>query len=327
MQDIHNLLSMHLGKKFETKEVRIQDITKLKSGWAGDIFSFNVGTNLQTPKKLILKIYSGTKSGVTSIEKECQALACLKKIGYSVPQLFSYDVSMKEFDKPFLIMERIEGKSLWEEYTQGDNIKQVQCIRQFTKLLFELHSIEVKVIQPDFEGSQLITLIDHELEEITQIMHQYKLREFQDILQWLESEKRSIGNRKPCILHRDYHPWNVLVEESIEFYVIDWVWGIGDYRFDLAWTVTLMERSGFEQFADQVYKEYVTLLDGPIKDFNYFKVLATLRWILNVTGSIQSGENLREGEVENFRSFINPLLNKATSMMQDITNISVEFQL
>jgi aminoglycoside phosphotransferase (APT) family kinase protein len=326
MQDIHNLLSLHLRNQFKTKEFKIQDITQLKSGWAGDIFSFNVIVDEKIQNRLILKIYEGTQNGVSSIEKECKALASLRKVGYPVPELFSYDISLIEFDKPFLIMERIEGKLLWDVYMQ-DKEHQSQHMQQFTKLLFDLHSLDVKHIQPDFEVTAPITLIDRELDEISQIIRQYKIFEFEEIYQWLQDKKTFLSDLKPSIMHRDYHPWNVLVDETSNPYVIDWVWGIGDYRFDLAWTVTLMERSGFEQFAAEVYNQYLALMNSPMQDFEYFRVLATLRWILNVTVSIRSGENLREGDVENFRKFIKGIAENAIQMMQNITDIKLVFEI
>jgi aminoglycoside phosphotransferase (APT) family kinase protein len=326
MHDIHNLLSLHLRNQFKTKEFKIEDIAQLKSGWAGDIFSFNVIVDGKIQDKLILKIYEGTQNGISSIEKECKALASLKKVGYPVPELFSYDTTLNEFDKPFLIMERIEGKLLWDIYME-DKEQQSKYMQQFTKLLYDLHSLDVKNIQPDFEVTDPITLIDHELDEISQIIHQYKIFEFEEIYQWLQDKKTSLSDLKPSIMHRDYHPWNVLVDETSNPYVIDWVWGIGDYRFDLAWTVTLMERSGFEQFAAEVYNEYLALMNNPMKDFEYFKVLATLRWILNVTVSIRSGENLREGDVENFRKFIKGIAENAIQLMQSITDIKLVFEI
>ncbi|MFT4166954.1 MAG: phosphotransferase [Microlunatus sp.] len=64
-----------------------------------------------------------------------------------------------------------------------------------------------------------------------------------EIVEWLEQRKEAV----PCerlILHRDYHPWNVLIDEEERPWVIDWDWQVGDARFDLAWACMLSYRSG-----------------------------------------------------------------------------------
>ena len=105
--------------------------------------------------------------------------------------------------------------------------------------------------------------------------------------------------------------------------VIDLLWGIGDYRFDLAWMYTLMERSGFEDFSNNVLKKYKELKNENINNFEYFKVLSTLRWLINVIISLKTGENLNETRNEEFENFISPLIQKGIRLIQEITCIQI----
>lgn len=303
----------------------VQAFKVLKSGWAGDIYSFNlVNYDRNIDEQLVLKIYNSSKDGVYSIEKEGRALETLNKLEFPVPKIFKYDTSLNYFGRPFIIMEEVKGSLLWEEYIKADENKKKILLEYFTRLLFKLHSIEIANIDPDYDFESKQLSIDNELNEIEEIIYGQKLLELNEVYQWLIDNKKHINNLKPAILHRDYHPWNVIVTPSGSCRVIDWVWGIGDYRFDLAWTVTLMERSGFSQFAVEVFESYSKLCKYKIDNFEYFKVLATLRWLLNVTSSIKTGENLREGTAEEFKDFLEMPIKNALQMIKNITNIDVE---
>ena len=217
-------------------------------------------------------------------------------------------------------MERINGKLFGDAYMEVTLNEKEIMMNKFAELLYELHQVDI----PNKDNSYLSTsLIDYELEEIKNMISRYSLNSLIDIYKWLNKNKNMISNLKPVIVHRDYHPWNVIINEGGKTFVIDWVWGIGDFRFDLAWLVSLLERSGFEEIAQKLYSSYERKSKKKIENFEYFEVLATLRQILNILISIYSGENLRENEREKFLLFIKKPIEKALEMFEQITKIQV----
>lgn len=146
---------------------------------------------------------------------------------------------------------------------------------------------------------------------------------FTQIIDWLQKEKANIIGEKLSIIHRDYHPWNVIVDNNKAIYVIDLLWGIGDYRFDLAWMYTLMERSGFEDFSQNALKKYKELKNQNINNFEYFKVFSTLRWLINVMISLKTGENLNETRNKEFENFVSPLIQNGIMSIKKITGIQI----
>ena len=48
-----------------------------------------------------------------------------------------------------------------------------------------------------------------------------------ELVGWLEGRKQTAPCERPAILHRDYHPWNVLVDAAEHLWVVDWGWQIG----------------------------------------------------------------------------------------------------
>ena len=71
-----------------------------------------------------------------------------------------------------------------------------------------------------------------------------------------------------------------------------------------------MERSGFEEFSQKVFKKYAELKNENIDNFEYFKVFSTLRWLINVIISLKTGENLNETRNEEFENLFLHLYKK-----------------
>ena len=55
-----------------------------------------------------------------------------------------------------------------------------------------------------------------------------------------------------------------------------------------------------------------------INNFDYFKVLATLRWLMNVKESLKTGENLNEARKLESEAFFKPLIENAIKLIVDI---------
>ncbi|WP_255945490.1 aminoglycoside phosphotransferase family protein [Brucepastera parasyntrophica] len=99
----------------------------------------------------------------------------------------------------------------------------------------------------------------------------------------------------------------MIVDRQGKLFVIDWIWGIGDLRFDVAWTCSLMARSGERDFAADFFRAYAAEYPPAGDNFDYFKILAASRWIANVTASMdekkKNGARSEEKELF-FRSAI-----------------------
>ncbi|MCX8128904.1 MAG: aminoglycoside phosphotransferase family protein [Clostridia bacterium] len=325
-----NRIKNYLDDQFPYKHIlEVFDLKQLSSGWAGDVYSFSVALDTQTEtanESYIIKTYSESDSGVKSIIKEYKALDFLYSSGYPVPKPIIHNTDTVFFGKPFIIMEQIKGMLLFESYTNSPLDKKASVLRTFAHLLFHLHSIDAKGIEPGF-SSRGQALLDTEIGEIKALIDLYQIDSLRRIYEWIINNKKTVSGIKPSILHRDYHPWNVIEDTAGHHFVIDWIWSIGDFRFDLAWTVTLMERAGFESFAKGFLEEYELMCGSRIDNLEYFKVMAALRWLLNVTVSVKTGDNLRGGDSKAFKEFLEPLVNKALTMFQAITGILIEYSL
>ena len=304
-------------KDIENRLGKIQDIKVLKSGWAGEIISLKFKDNTQ---KYVVKTYNSSKNGLENIKQEWKGLNLLYNANYPVPRPIMSDFAN---EKPYIVMEEIEGENLWTCYETLTKEGKDQLLETFVEALFELHRLDVSIVDKELVKDSTISFIEKEIIEIKKLAEENKLEYFTQIIDWLQKEKANIIDEKLAIIHRDYHPWNVIVDNNEKIYVIDLLWGIGDYRFDLAWTCTLMERSGFDDFSQNVLEKYKELKNESINNFEYFKVFSTLRWLINVIISLKTGENLNETRNKEFEKFICPLIQKGIRAIHEITCIQI----
>jgi len=233
------------------------------------------------------------------MDDEWNTLVYLYNKGYNVPQPIRRT-------KNGMYMQYIENGALWEAYENADSDAQKEVIEKFTKLLYNLHILEVTdAKQPDS------SFLQNEIAEIKQIIDEkglYQLNNYMKTLERLKTISVSIAEQSQCYIHRDYHPWNVLLDKNNNQYAIDFVLKQGDYRFDAAWTYMLMSRTGFPEFAEYFLSEYKDLQPDVLIEFEFFKQLANFRWLVTVKPPISSkkGENTEQaGHTDFFQHMIN----------------------
>lgn len=294
---------------------KIEEVKSLKSGWAGEISSIKFK---KSDERYIIKTYKSSKSGLININQEWEGLNMLYNAKYPVPKPILNCWTEKN---PYIVMEEIQGENFWDFY-QNSNVEDREALlSDFVQIFIRLHQLDISIVNKKPVKDDTNYFIEQEISEIEELVNKNNVSNLKGIIEWLKEEKMTVEDCKLSIIHRDYHPWNVIVDKNRQLYVIDLLWGIGDFRFDLAWTCTLMERSGFEDFSREVYTKYSELKGEGIKNFQYFKVLATLRWLINVISSLKTGENLNKTRNNEFKDFILPLINKAFILIEEITGI------
>jgi aminoglycoside phosphotransferase (APT) family kinase protein len=269
-------------------------------GWDSSLYTFTL------PPTVVLKLYPPTDRGRRNAVREGRALTRLPAAGYAVPGVVACEPDARHLGRPFVVMDHIDGSSLWRVYRATGS---PSLVRQFVARLADLHALDPRLLEPVFPTTDPYVFIERELGQLRHDIAEVPDPPLHGVLQWLEQRHRSVPCHRPVILHRDYHPWNVVVDGSRKLWVLDWDWEIGDARFDLAWTCTLMERSGFGSFANAVRDKYVRRSDRPLDQLAYFEVLTTLRWLLNVLPAID----------ESFRAFVADPVRRARLFLQEQT--------
>lgn len=217
-------------------------------------------------KLIVHKSYAHLLPSTKEIDNELDTLVYLYKMGISVPKPISRD-------KTGFTMQYIDGGMFIDKYKESTDKNDL--MKKFAKTLHDLHTLETTEKTSNF--------INTELSEIKQVIEKYNFTEYQKILNTLETAASHITEQPPCYIHRDYHAWNVLSDKNGKLYIIDLTLKQGDFRFDVGWTYMLMARNGENPgFSESFFAEYKKLNFAVSEDFEFFKQLANLRWLINV---------------------------------------------
>jgi aminoglycoside phosphotransferase (APT) family kinase protein len=325
---LQSRLAIYFDRRSADRSMRsLGPPVKLAGGWASGLYTFplrraELGDALATT--VVLKMYAPNARGREHATREWRALTYLRGVGYSVPHLILFEPDARHLGHPFIVMDYVPGTSFWHAFEAGDPVLQAQLTRSFVAQLVALHALDPHLLEPAAVLTHPYSYVEHELEQLRHDGANSPHVTVVGVVEWLEQRKQAVPCERPAVLHRDYHPWNVLVDAAAQLWVVDWDWRIGDARFDLAWTRMLMQRSGFHAFSSDIRDEYARQSDRSLDALLYFEVLATVRWLLNVLPSTESDEMLDAAARADFRAFLVEPVRQAQTFLQDRTGIDVD---
>lgn len=232
-----------------TENVQIQDVAQISDGWETDVYAFAVEcgeANDRVREDLILRIYPGNDASQKSA-REYEVMKQLYAVGYPVPQVLVLETDGAFFGKPFVIMERVIGRSLGAIVDRTPIEARREPVGRFCQMFVDLHALDWHPFVPDpssYETQDPSDVVAGQLSEWQGRVHALQISAFDPVSDWLRERLPDIGF-PPSLLHMDYHHYNVLVREDSAAFVIDWGAAmVSDYRIDLAWTLLLMSGHG-----------------------------------------------------------------------------------
>jgi len=96
------------------------------------------------------------------------------------------------------------------------------------------------------------------------------------------------------VIHRDFHPRNILLRRDGSPVVIDWgACRLGDFREDLCWTGLLAGTFINVTLKDAFYEVYKTFSHRTLESLDYFEAQAALRRLADVSISLKAGPEAR----------------------------------
>ncbi len=146
------------------------------------------------------------------------------------------------------------------------------------------------------------------------------------LLAWLEGQRESAACPQASALHWDFHADNILEDAEGKLYVVDWTSAeIGDYRFDLGWTLALNLAYGGAVRRKLVLDEYERQLGGSVPELDVFEAAAYMRRFGAVMLSLALGADqfgMRPEAVEAMRKDRIPLT-RLYERLRDITGLEL----
>ncbi|MDX9690915.1 MAG: aminoglycoside phosphotransferase family protein [Acholeplasmataceae bacterium] len=218
------------------------------------------------------------------------------------PQLIYTDLSLKHINYYLLVFEYIDGQLMIDRYHQAVGRYKLDLIQDFSHTLVDIHSKKANCLTYDFVNQVIIEIKDKAKNSFIDL---------DVVIVYLEKHKRTLTQLKCCILHGDYHPWNIINYKD-KVIVIDWKSKVGDYRFDVYWTYTLLRRSGYKEFADSFLSSYAKIKPEVLEDQAFFIVLSSTSWLLSVLSSPSKNDKNTyqvKSLIDNYYQEINKIIN------------------
>jgi aminoglycoside phosphotransferase (APT) family kinase protein len=274
-------LLKYLDEKFNVRGLESTNFVKITQGWETDIYIVSIKLNSQDnlvkiPKSVVLRMYSGEHASHNALA-EFNTLKTLFQANYSVPEVYFMEKSSNIVGKPFILMEEIKGKTLESYLTSGSEQERQDFFNLYIQKFIDLHDLDWTqlVSNPERYLESPNRLIDEYLENYYQGIKKYNMEEFQEVQRWIQTRLHNIECNKLAVIHRDYHPMNILINEQGLPFVIDWhKLTILDFRLDLAWTLILSQSHGSKEQRDRILQKYEDLKGFQIKDLEFFEVIA-----------------------------------------------------
>lgn len=319
------LLQTYYAQTFSNRiHPQISQFTCLNNGWESDVYRFRVEWGeapARQAEDLILRIYPGADA-VEKSAREFRALSLLNKLGYPVPRVDHLELSASPFGHPFLIMEAIPGRSMWQPMFHSLLWDQRHLLKQFCSLLARLHTLDWRPYVPhpeEFEPVGGFSAGERLLSQWQPIFDAIPIAGFQPTFQWMADHQHDITSWRASLIHWDFHPNNILFQKGGKAVVIDWTGlDISDYRLDLAWTITLITSFEGERWRAILLREYERQAGHQVGDMEYFDVCACARRLYSVAASVVYGadklgmrpgaENIMRGQANALRRVYHQLI-------------------
>ena len=269
-------LTEYYNQNYPKRQNRtLSDVKEITAGWETKLYRYTVNYVLNEKKvsdQQVIRIFSD-HGGPTS-EKEYQVMMKLGEQGYPVPEVFHNDSTGNVIGKPFIIMEYLSGNTLNHRIDNVSDSEREVLYRQMIELMVDLHGIIVSNIFPDIKLKDTGDYLDFMFSQIDEGVAWSKLDWVYPIVDWLKERRNDVEPWEHSVLHGDFHGGNIMFRKDGTPSVIDWSGAnVGDYRFDLAWTIILFSTFGGSFFRDLLLNMYSDVSEVEIKDIEYFEVL------------------------------------------------------
>lgn len=298
--ELRPALQAYLTHAFgDRPNVRVSHLTNISSGWESQMHAFRLAYGAapdRCQEALILRMYPG-KDGAAKAAHEFESLKRLRQASYPVPQVFLLEQEKRLQDLPFIIMEKIEGQSLWTLLGKNRPARALRLLDQFCNLQVRLHNLDWRPFVPEMDRKEMpgpYVCIDNWLLEARQALQKFGYLEMMPVVEWVEAHRSQMTCPRPSPVHWDFHPANILVHKNSAgedtAIVIDWTgFRVTDARFDLAWTLLLTQIYSGTPLRDKILERYQQHAGATVENLSCFEVCACARRLFDVSGMLMHG--------------------------------------
>ncbi|MBX3063079.1 MAG: phosphotransferase [Anaerolineae bacterium] len=206
---------------------------------------------------IVIRFYNGIRCDEEA-RIEASALRELSRMGYPVPELFCCIDDSKVSGTPFIVMQHLNGRSLGD-IALGNPSQIPYWIEQAASLLVRLHNLPWQdgfdMFQPPMET---LDYADRQIKWWTREALKVGAADAKPGFDWLRA---NLYRARECaaksLIHRDFHPNNLMATDELITGVIDWgEMTIADPAIDIAWSRMILETEVDPKLADSFNEAY-----------------------------------------------------------------------
>lgn len=217
------------------------------------------------------------------VQQEAEAMRSLHSHGFPVPRIVCFSTPDRRTGRSFVVMERIRGRSLGDDYWSGDPTRRAQARSILLGLHHRLHSLDPgRVLPPHVRKRTLagdLAWFETELAQHDDLTRQA----FADVLDRLRPAVEDVRLERAVVVHGDFHYNNVLMGDDRTATVIDWSnVCAADPRTDLAWLRLVTGDPDIGAYSSDV---------GQVEDLDVFEAVATAQVVLEVLTTLNSPDS------------------------------------
>ncbi len=264
-------------KKAISENSKIESYTQLQGG--ADTLMFEISI-LNQLRRYIQRIFRSTTSNKRA-EFEYNIQKTLFENNVNVPETFLIKLTPNSRERPYYVMEKIEGTRLDHVYYKNPE-KLDQFIVMLLQELYKIHSIEPnlfpQILSADIQKNPFVS-IEQTISRRKDFLDKYpkELSELKPVIDWLEINKTENPCKKLVVTHGDYHSQNIIVQEDSELIILDWSnINICDFREDLGFTAVTLSVGVKKNLATTIARLYEQISGNKVENLAYFMILANI---------------------------------------------------
>ena len=274
----------------------VSDFRRISDGWECDVYRLDLdGVQDGRPvrRELILRIYLGN-GAIPKAHHEFEIMRVLHQVGYPVPRVDALQAEDSPVGRPLVLMERVDGPVLGFVFINASEpSERERSFDLFCRLLADLHALDWQpfVAEPEhYRPEQAPARWVAGMRNFLAPMH---ADDFDEAFNWLDAHASTVSPGRLSLVHWDFHPWNVLLRSNGDPVVIDWTSSeVTDPRFDLAWTLLLVQATRGQAMRDAVLARYEHYAGMPVVDLDFFDAAASLRRVASIVISLRAGSEV-----------------------------------
>lgn len=301
----HELAQYIRSKRPDDKDLEVTSIEMLPVGFSYETYLITVSwrghDGMSSEDMVVRKEPAQGLIPPYDVRPQFELLKRLGGSGIPVPEVYWLEPTGTVLGRPFFIMERIYGETMFAYSTRYP--QQVPSLReQMVNVIADLHELDWKSLGLGILGVPAHSR-DHAEREIVRWEREFKKNELvpyplmAELFRYLKSNVPRA--ERTCFCHCDVQPANILVNEGRMVALLDWELAtVGDPLADLGWSCATIEKFFGPAWNedDAIRRQYEARMRTSINDesLRFWKVFAFVKGITMVFTGLRAGIELAE---------------------------------